>query len=335
MTTIREVEHRAAWRSVGDLAGTERVLLSSTTNGTRLYLQQPGLLTAFTHSGAQGTEKSFVGGMPVSVHDRLALGTEVFVFPEGGGDTTLLIKQTDNPVGVGSWLNLKGVDASARGFDITSQGGNRQRMAINHAGQVLMPYRTADPLHFTLLLADLSAPVWGQATTTGRRVQIPRSSAASFDEVRGVVAGDTYFLVYLYDHGLYKVGVDGSVRQVDAQPGIDALYHWRGEWVAFAEWGPVVRSTDAGETWQHFTGATNELVLAAYYPVGDSLVGAYRDQLFTFRWNGPQYRMRWLNTDGLENTTINGVEVLRDTVYIATTGGLFARPLHAVFEGKP
>ncbi len=69
-----------------------------------------------------------------------------------------------------------------------------------------------------------------------------------------------------------------------------------------------------------------------YYNIKDSLVGAYRDNLFTLTWSGSNYTQRFLKNDGVENTRINGVEILRDSVYIATTSGLFAKPTSTFFD---
>ncbi len=71
-----------------------------------------------------------------------------------------------------------------------------------------------------------------------------------------------------------------------------------------------------------------------YYVIKDSLVGAYRDSLFTLKWSGSSYTQRFLKNDGAEGTSINGVEILRDSVFIATTSGLFAKPVSTFFEGK-
>jgi hypothetical protein len=71
-----------------------------------------------------------------------------------------------------------------------------------------------------------------------------------------------------------------------------------------------------------------------YYLVKDTLVGAYSDNMFTLTWSGSNYKQRFLKNDGIENTRINGIEILRDSVYAATTSGLFAKPVSKFFEGK-
>ena len=66
----------------------------------------------------------------------------------------------------------------------------------------------------------------------------------------------------------------------------------------------------------------------------DSLVGVYQNAIYTLRWNGPRFTSRFLKNDGLERATITGVEYLHDTVYVATTSGLFARPVKEFFLTK-
>jgi hypothetical protein len=93
-------------------------------------------------------------------------------------------------------------------------------------------------------------------------------------------------------------------------------------------------SADNGENWQEYSGINDMMTTSQYYTVKDSLVGTYRDVLFTLKWNGLNYYMRFLKNDALAGTRINGVEVLRDSVYAATTSGLFVKPVAAFFDGR-
>ena len=74
------------------------------------------------------------------------------------------------------------------------------------------------------------------------------------------------------------------------------------------------------------------MVLSNYYQIKDSLIGVNGDNLFTLKWSDNNYSARFLKNDGMEGTTINGVEVLKDSVYVATTSGLFVKPVSNFFD---
>ena len=76
------------------------------------------------------------------------------------------------------------------------------------------------------------------------------------------------------------------------------------------------------------------MVLANYQTIKDSLIGTVRDIIFTLKWNNTNYSQRALKNDGLEGSSINGIEILNDTVYVATTKGLFFKPATTFFESK-
>ena len=67
------------------------------------------------------------------------------------------------------------------------------------------------------------------------------------------------------------------------------------------------------------------MTFSNYYVIKDSLIGVYQDNLFTLNWSGSNYKQRFLKNDGVEGSRINGVEILGDTVFLATTSGLFAQ----------
>jgi hypothetical protein len=70
------------------------------------------------------------------------------------------------------------------------------------------------------------------------------------------------------------------------------------------------------------------------FTIKDSLIGVHRDNIYTLKWDNTNYTTRFLKNDGFENVKINGIEVLKDSVYVATTSGLFVKSVKAFFEGK-
>jgi hypothetical protein len=173
-----------------------------------------------------------------------------------------------------------------------------------------------------------------QVVATSQRIEIPISYLVASSYVRNIAAIDDYFLVNLVDAGIYKIKQDGTFRQVHSGALADAFYKWNNTVYAPVEYNRILTSTDNGDSWQLSTGTPDHFTLTNYYTVGDSLVGVHFGNLFTLNWNGPRFTSRFLKNDGLERARITGIETLRDTVYVATTSGLFARPIKQFFETK-
>jgi hypothetical protein len=330
---IKEVEKKASWTEVSGLSGFERIILSTGSNGQSIYLQQPNFFTRLsTQNRSQGITVSG-GRLPTDLGVRLPIGRDFFAYPDT--DSSLVLCRNNEPLNYQFYIGLRRFDKNAIRLN-TRLFSLSKCMAINQNNYLLAPYENNRPDRaFTFILAAVTPGAGGfPVSATTRKVVIPQAlSSGSY--VRNLAAIDDYFLVNLGDAGIYKIKQDGSYRQVYTYAIVDAFYKWQGIVYAPAEYNEMLTSADNGDTWQKSTGTPDHFTLANYYPVRDSLVGVFFGNLYTLRWNGPRFTSRFLKNDGLERATITGVEYLRDTVYVATTSGLFARPVKSFFETKP
>ena len=328
----KEVDKKYSWSEVAGLSGFERVILSTGCNGQAIYLQQPNLFTQFINQNPVRGRRAAIS--PLSdVRVRLPIGAQIFAYPEE--DSILTICRNNEPLNYRYYVQLKRLDPTAIRFN-TRLFSLSTCMAINQNNYLLAPYDNNRPGRpFTFLLAAVTPGALGSGPISVRtqQVVIPMNNSSGA-YVRNLAAIDDYFLVNLGDAGIYKIKQDGTFRQVYPYALVDAFYKWQNTVYAPAEYNEILISADNGDTWQKSTGTPMQFSLANYYPVRDSLVGVYFGSLYTLRWNGPRYTMRALKNDGLERANITGIQYLRDTVYVATTSGLFARPVKEFFDTK-
>lgn len=324
------------------LSGFERIILSIGSNGQSIYLsiylQQPGYFTRLTTQNRSQGMVVVGGRLPTDVAIRLDIGREFFAYP--ATDSLLVICRNNEPINNEARIQLQRLDRTGVRFD-TRQFSLSKCTAINQNNYLLVPYDNNRPINSsagrvtTFLLAAVVPGAPGtQVVATARRIEIPTSILLATVCVRNIAAIDDYFLVNLSDAGIYKIKQDGTFRQVHGGAIADAFYKWNNIVYAPVEYNRLLTSTDDGDSWQLATGTPDYFTLANYYSVGDSLVGVHFGSLYTLRWNGPRFTSRFLKNDGLERARITGIETLRDTVYVATTSGLFARPLKQFFETK-
>ena len=326
----KEVEKKYSWSEVSSLYGLQRVILSTGSNGQSIYLQQPRAFTRYTDRRLLKGLVTTAGSFPADVEVRLPISREFFAYPET--DSMLVIARNNELLNYQFYFPLRRFDPAATRFN-TRLLSLSKCMAINQNSYLLAPYDNsrADRAYTFLLAAVTPGNPGTPVSASARKVVIPKMPFLG-GYLRNLEAIDDYFLVNLGSDGIYKIKQDGSFRRVFAFALVDAFYKWNNTVYAPAEYNEILTSTDNGETWTQSTGTPLQFTLASYYTVRDSLVFTHSGSLYTLRWNGPRYTMRQLKNDGLERATITGIEYLRDTVYVATTSGLFARPLKTFFE---
>ena len=330
----KEVEKQTSWAEVPSLYGLTRVIMSTGSDGQAIYLQQPNAFTRLSSPKAANGLTITAGPFPANVNVRLPIGRDFFAYPDT--DTSLVICRNRELLNYQFYFNLRRFDPAALRFD-TRLFSLSKCMAINQNNYLLVPYDNKRPDRaFTFVLVAVQPGPLGSGPVMAYPgpVVIPRA-VASGGSLRYLVAIDDYFLASFGDGGMYKIKQDGSFRQVYGAATIDAIYKWKSTLYGPIEYGEIITSTDNGETWQKSSGTPQQFTLANYYPVKDSLVCVYANSLYSLRWNGPRYSLRPLKNDGLGRGTITGIEYLRDTVYLATTSGLFARPVKTFFETRP
>lgn len=331
-----EVDKKYSWAEVSSpfLYGLQRVILSTGSNGQALYFQQPYNFTRFSGKKPDWSDFSAAAALPTDVRVRIAIGRDFFAYPSY--DSLLVIARNNEPLNYQAYVQLRRFDPTGIRFN-TKLFSLSKCTAINENNYLLAPYENSRPSRpFTFLLAAVVPGISGATpvTTTARQVVISIPTAGGGTYLRNLEAIDDYFLVNLGDGGIFKIKQDGTFRQVYGPAIADAFYKWNNTVYAPVEHNKILTSTDNGDTWQLSSGTPDQFTLANYYTVRDSLVFTYVGNLYTLRWNGPRFTMRRLKNDGLERTTITGLEYLKDTVYVATTSGLFARPVKTFFDTK-
>ena len=332
---LKEVVKQASWLEVNGLSGFERIILSTGSNGQSIYLQQPNFFTRFTTRSRNSGMAVSGGRLPTDIGVRLAIGRDFFAYP--ATDSLLVICRNSEPLNNEAFVQLRRFDPTGIRFN-TRVFSLSKCTAINENNYLLAPYdnnRPGFPITFLLAAVTPGAPFSARPVVIPRSVVIPvNNGGVASTYVRNIAAIDDYFLVNLGGAGIYKIKQDGTFRQVYGAAVADAFYKWNHAVYAPVEYNKMLVSNDNGDTWQLSTGTPDHFTLATYHTVGDSLVGAFQGNLYTLRWNGPRFSSRFLKNDGLERAQITGIESLRDTVYIATTSGLFARPVKQFFETK-
>lgn len=332
---IREVpvEKKNSWTEINRFSGTERIFLSSGTNGQALFFQQPFYFTALQNQDINNGITVYGSSLPTDVYLKIPISANFSAMPFQ--DSIIRIVNNYRPFSDGgAWINIRQLDPQAVSVEKNFLTLFKS-MAINQSNHLLATYRNTRPDRaLTLLLAEVKLNTASNFadTVATRLISIPRVGFS--DYVRHIAAIDDYFLVDVSGNGIYKIRNNGQATRVFDTRIVDAFYTWKGRVYAHAEWDRILVSDNRGDTWQEFFAGNASMTLAIYKPVKDSLAGAYRDNLFTLKWDGNNYTQRFLKNDGLEGAGINGIEILRDTVYLATTKGLFVKPVSGFFEGK-
>jgi hypothetical protein len=325
-----EVEKKTSWTPSTHFTGTQRIMLSSGRSADAIYLQQP---FHFSEARSANDISIFAALLPTDISIRIPISADIFAFPLN--DTVLVVKNnTRSNFNTGNaYFNLRQLDPSLLSIDKHFMSLFKC-MAITNDKALLVSYQNnlpGRPHAFFLFKMATSNTLPFADSVYSKKIAIPRTASTI---IRSMTAIGDYFLVDLSDEGIFKIRQDGSFAKVHTPVFVDAFYEWKGKIYGHAEQNKVIVSENNGESFQEFSGLPFEYTAAGFYPVKDSLVGAFRDNLFTFKWSGPNYTARAIKNDGLENTTINGIEILRDTVYVATTSGLYIKPVSTFFEGK-
>lgn len=335
-TEIKEVpvDKKYSWTEIKRFTGTERIFLSSGSSSVAIYLQQPYFFTELRNQDLNTGINVWAASLPTDIDIRMPINSSFSAFPYS--DTVLRVINNLNPNVSPSrgYFDLKKIDPTLtyiqKYYNILFKC-----MAINKNGTLLLAYynnRASRPFTFMMLKIKTNPGYPYIDTLFTKAVEIPRTSIDAY--VRHISAVNDYFLLDLSNNGLFKIKEDGTFKKVYNPATVDAFYEWQGKVYAHAEWNKLLISSNNGDDWQEYSDINSTMTTSNYYIIKDSLVGAYRDNLFTLAWTGSSYTMRFIKNDGVENTRINGVEILRDSVYIATTSGLFAKPLSTFFDGK-
>jgi len=330
------VEKKTSWTEVKTLTGINKIILSTGANANAIYLQQPFFFFVFRSTDSINGLTSWGTALPTDVSIKMPIAPTFFAVPYYTIGTLVRVRSNlqPNTSPGGAAYDIKQLDSTATSLK-TYFSPLFKCMAIDKNNFLLVPYYNNRPDHaFTLRLFSIKVSTDYPYIDTffSRRVTIPNTTVDG--DISYIAAVNNYFLVEISSAGIFKIGEDGTFKKVFDTRTVDAFYQWNGKVYVHVEWGKVLVSSDDAESFQEYSGINQITNLARYNVIKDSLVGAHNDGLFTLKWNNTEYTIRSLKNDGLEGTYINGIEILHDSVYAATTSGLFVKPVNKFFESK-
>jgi hypothetical protein len=320
------------------------ILLGSGKGPTGLYFQQPVGFAALEGSPASPLRYTqYLSWGSGNLTTRFLIGPEFLVTYY---DTLVNIIPNTQPVTsrAGGRIRLKNIDPQALYVEPNTVPFN-SFAALSKNNYLLFPYESGRyDFKNRLVLAHITTtsnfnfPIYDAQS---KIIELPIGPGYANYKPQLLRAIDDYFLVDCGSEGVFKVTETGSFRRV-LPINSDALdfFKWQGAlWARLGD-SKLALSTNDGDSWQTTTSGPN-LRSTTVHPVGDSLVVVTHlyggGRLYTLNLSQAKqtWRLRQLKDDGLNQTAINGLETWGDTVYLATSSGLYKRPLNKFFESKP
>jgi hypothetical protein len=337
-------ERQYSWTSDKNFTDSFGILLGSGKGPTGLYFQQPKGFAALEGPPAgplRYTQYSYLSSN--NLDTRFLIGPEFMVTYY---DTVVsIIPNTQHVTSrAGGRIRLKNIDSralyvepnTAPFYPFAALSKNNYLLLAYESGRYDFKNRLV--LTHVTTTSNFNYPVYGAESKV---IEIPISRGLGSYKPQMIASIDDYFLVDFGGEGIYKITEDGNFRKV--MPGnSDAFtfFKWQGTLWAGLGYSKLAVSTDNGDNWQITTGGPN-LRSTTVHPVGDSLVvmthlyGGGRLYTLNLSLAKQTWQLRPLKDDGLNQTAINGLETWGDTVYLATSSGLFKRPLSKFFDSKP
>jgi hypothetical protein len=343
---VEKIVVQYSWRPAVQYAGNLNIFLGMGQGPDGLYLQQPGSFLTVEQSGGRVRSQLYTAPVTSDVNVHLPIGPNFFVTYY---DSMLTVVPNKHIV-TGQYyrdIRLKRLDPQARQV-LPASYSYMKFGVINQSSYFLFGYLTNNlysdnAMH--LVLAQV--PPFTQPAQfvplpipTPQVISIPFAGYPTNPSYPTYIAAiDNYFMVDCGNQGVYRIEENGSYRRVlSGRQSVTAFYKWKGRVYAHTSDGRIGFSDTDGLSWQFVSLPISGLRYSTMHMVGDSLVGVYRGYgggLFTLRWNSQSARLRQLKDDGLNQADVTGLEVWRDTVYLATTGGLFKRSRKDFFESQP
>ncbi|MFD1871646.1 hypothetical protein [Hymenobacter bucti] len=320
------------------------ILLGAGKGPTGLYFQQPGGFAALQGPAAGPLRYTqYLSWGSGNLTTRYLIGPE---FLATYRDTLVYLTANTQPVtsGAGGLIRLKKIDPKALYVE-PNTASFISFAALSKNNYLLFPYESGRyDFKNRLVLAHITTtfginfPIY---TAQSKIIELPIVQGYNGYKPRLLTAIDDYFLVDCGSEGLFKVTEAGSFRQVlPANSEAYAFFKWQGALWAGLGNSKLATSTDNGDNWQVTAGGP-DLRSTTVHLVGDSLVVMTHlyggGRLYTLNLNlaKQKWHLRQLKDDGLNQTAINDLQTWGDTVYLATSSGLFKRSLRTFFESKP
>jgi hypothetical protein len=324
-----EVEKKTSWHEVKQFTGTQKIILSTGSNENAVFLQQPYFFSVVKPAAISINAAS----LPTDLSIKIPISRNYFAFPYA--DTSVLVCNNNSPFpSAAGYVNLRKLDPTMTKVN-TYFSSPFKCMTIDQNDVLFLSYqnsRADQPFTFMLVTVKTSTTEPYIQFQSSKQVAILRTDLSGF--VRTMTAVNNNYFVDIAQHGVFKVKEDGSFKKVLGGNIVAALYEWQGKVYAHTAANRVFLSSDNGDSFTEAGSIPGFMASSTYYHLKDSLIGVSGDNLFTLKWSENGYAARFLKNDGVEGTQINGVEVLKDSVYVATTSGLFVKALSALFDSK-
>jgi len=323
-------EQQTVWSEVKYFYGNQRYFLSSGSNNRSIFLQQPFYFSQVRQPLSQEGITIYGANLPTDVNIRIPISKSFFALPFS--DIGIDIRNNENPTRSRVY-NLKNIDTNLVKIR-TAFLANAKCMVINNDETLIVNYinnKNDNTNSFFLIKVNATNIFPFVDTVYSKTISIKRTNLNS--GVRLMTSIEDVFYVEIFPDGIFKIASDGQVKKVyNGATYVDVIYKWKNKIYAHQEWGKMLVSNDDGNNWQPFNGIPDFFTQSKFYKIQDSLIGVYNDQLFTLDWNNNEFKTRTLNNVGLERTSINGLQILNDTVYAVTTSGLYIKPVTSFFK---
>lgn len=288
---IREVpvDKKYSWTEIRRFTGTERIFLSSGGNSNAIYFQQPYYFTEIKDQNLDREITVYGAGLPRDIDIRMPISGNFSAYPYSDSTLSLISNLAPTVSPSGGYFNLKQIDPSLTTIQ-KYYNSIFKSMSVNKNGVLLLAYnnnRSLQPFTFMALKIKTNSSYPYIDTVSTKVITVPRTNLSAY--VRHIAAVNDYFLLDLSGNGIYKIKEDGTFNKVYDPATVDAFYEWQGKVYAHAEWDRLLISSNNGDSWEEFSGINSSMTTSNYYVIKDSLVGAYRDNLFSLKWNGANY----------------------------------------------
>ncbi|HPI20042.1 MAG TPA: hypothetical protein PKY56_06690 [Candidatus Kapabacteria bacterium] len=331
-----EVIKENSWIEVKGLRYKDKITLSSGSYENSLYFQHPNY---FTEISQNKIKKSFNLDMPDNFDFKLPISQGIIVCPYSLlfpiPDTDILVTNLKADDEKNLLINLKEIDSSFK--NVVSPFYSKW-MAINKKRQILLQYSSnTQNDEVKLMLLNIATkneqdPVKNIALTGSKTISIKIDRLDDTKNPIFMIAIDDYFLVQWKERNFYKIYSDGSFKKLESNENFEVI-KYNNDIIAYSYYKLYI-SKDNGENWQPLAVLNNFSYDVDFYNIQDSLIYTYMDKIYTMSFQNDLVYSRELKNDGLEDRYISGIEVLYDTVYVATYAGIFKKSINKFFESK-
>lgn len=320
-----------SWKEHETGIGYNRVYYNLSNDSFSLFGQNPiGIIVI--KGKDEGLRRSTGGITPTYLIPNVGLSDSMFTYVYN--KTQLFIKGIKSLGLLNSSIQLSKFDSNI------TEISNWTRMAINQNKSIILEYLTTDTSKvYNLFLVNIKYKYYPDGTTPFvgfevKKINIPRENNDIF-AVKEFIAINDYYLV-VTNSGLFKIELDGTYKKVSNDL-VSGSYGGKclvkGNLIYVFDYNVTLVSNDNANTFTKYSAFNDDLSYYNYYNIGDSTIAFVDNELYSIRFNNAtNFVLRPLKRDGIEKVRYNSMALFQDTVYLATTGGIFKKSKKEFFE---